>query len=427
MLVGSFPCAYDPRMRNTLFAETLLVVMLPGLCASVYAGEGRLQALIKGEAVAPSRVLSIAVDGDTITGVDSATITLEGNSRFRPASVGEALQVAGINDGVTTTIFKGEIVSVEPVFDASGESKIVVRGYDRLYRLTRQRHSRVYENMSDAEIAADIARQAGLAFGPSGPEAAVENDRVFQRNQTDLDFLRARASRIGYAVFVEDMTLYFQRRLDSLPISLGCTPARTGASAVLKVFHPRLAASRSVSKVTVRGWDPAHHEEIDATATRRLIPLSRGGMEITEPPGTPFDAGFVQAIDSGVVLHAAAFGMLAARTAEDLSGEADADGNPFLRPGALVEIDHAGDTFNGQYHVAGVSHRFDRDRKDGWHTLLRMVRADRGVYLLPEVGDEVLIAFEHGDIAHPVVVGSLWDSEPPPTEDRPCDIGGIRR
>ena len=414
-------------MRNTLFAKTLLTVMLPGLCASAYAGEGRLRALVAGEALAPPGVVSIAVDGDSATGFDGATITLEGNTRVKPASVGEALEVAGINDGVTATIFKGEIVSIEPVFDASGESKIVVRGYDRLHRLTRQRHSRVFENMSDAEIAAELTRQAGLAFGRSGPEAAVKNDRVVQHDQTDLEFLRARASRIGYAVFVDDMTLYFRRRLDSLPISLGCTQARIGASALLKVLHPRLASSRSVSKVTVRGWDPAHHEEIDATATRRLIPLSRGGMEMTDPPGSPFDAGFVQAIDSGVVLHAAAFGMLAALTAEDLSGEADADGNPFLRVGTLVEIDHAGDRFNGQYHVVGVSHRFDRDRNDGWHTLLRIVRADRGVYVLPEVGDEVLIAFEHDDIARPVVVGSLWDSEASPTEGRPCDIGATRR
>ncbi len=40
-----------------------------------------------------------------------------------------------------------------------------------------------------------------------------------------------------------------------------------------------------------------------------------------------------------------------------------------------------------------------------------MAGKNRGVYFLPEVGDEVLVAFERGDLRFPYVVGSLWNGQ----------------
>jgi uncharacterized protein involved in type VI secretion and phage assembly len=45
-----------------------------------------------------------------------------------------------------------------------------------------------------------------------------------------------------------------------------------------------------------------------------------------------------------------------------------------------------------------------------------MAGADRGTFFLPEVGDEVLVAFERGDIARPYVLGGLWNGQDKPPE-----------
>ncbi len=45
-----------------------------------------------------------------------------------------------------------------------------------------------------------------------------------------------------------------------------------------------------------------------------------------------------------------------------------------------------------------------------------MAGSGRGSFFIPEIGDEVLVAFEHGDLNHPFVLGCLWNSEDTPPE-----------
>jgi uncharacterized protein involved in type VI secretion and phage assembly len=43
-----------------------------------------------------------------------------------------------------------------------------------------------------------------------------------------------------------------------------------------------------------------------------------------------------------------------------------------------------------------------------------MAGKERGLYFLPEVEDEVLVAFEHGDMRFPYVLGALWNGQQAP-------------
>lgn len=46
-----------------------------------------------------------------------------------------------------------------------------------------------------------------------------------------------------------------------------------------------------------------------------------------------------------------------------------------------------------------------------------MAGGDRGTWFLPEVDDEVLVAFEQGDVRFPYVLGALWNGKDAPPAD----------
>ena len=56
-----------------------------------------------------------------------------------------------------------------------------------------------------------------------------------------------------------------------------------------------------------------------------------------------------------------------------------------------------------------------------------MAGKEMGSFFLPEVGDEVLVAFSEGDVRKPFVIGMLWNSEEPPPEKNEDGKNNIRK
>jgi uncharacterized protein involved in type VI secretion and phage assembly len=61
------------------------------------------------------------------------------------------------------------------------------------------------------------------------------------------------------------------------------------------------------------------------------------------------------------------------------------------------------------------------DLESRWARLVSfMAGADRGGVFRPEVGDEVLVLFEHGDLRFPYIIGGLWNGK----DAMPSERGG---
>ncbi len=56
-----------------------------------------------------------------------------------------------------------------------------------------------------------------------------------------------------------------------------------------------------------------------------------------------------------------------------------------------------------------------------------MAGLNRGTYFIPQIGDEVLVAFNHGDVREPYVLGGMWNTIDRPPSLAPTDPVTMRK
>lgn len=70
--------------------------------------------------------------------------------------------------------------------------------------------------------------------------------------------------------------------------------------------------------------------------------------------------------------------------------------------------------------------RDDNDESAWVRIMTPMAGKQMGVYFLPEVDDEVVVAFQNGDIDYPIILGSLWSSNVAPPDGNNDQKNNIR-
>lgn len=379
------------------------------------------------------------------------------------------------DDAEQGKVLDGEITAIETHFTKGSQAPIIVRGYDVSHRLHRGRNNRSFQNMTDSDVVKKIVREVGIKTGTIDSSGKA-HDYIFQENQTNMEFLRERAARIGFELFVQDGKLYFRKPKKDATLKLEWLKE-------LHSFRVRVSSAEQVKKVEVRGWDYTQKKAISSTKTKQNKVYTdtkfgdgcKTSSSFERKPTTPT----MIVVDKPVFTSKEADTMAQALF-DELSGEfvhADgtAEGNPDIRPGRIVELKDIGN-YTGKYYVTETRHFYDKGyyttefsvrglgggdlvttlspstRLQPGQTLLvgivsnnndpkgwgrvrvkfptlsekdesnwaRVVGvgagSGRGFDCLPEVNDEVLVAFEHGDIHRPYIIGGVWNGKDKPPE-----------
>lgn len=264
-------------------------------------------------------------------------------------------------------IMVGEVTALDAEF--GNYSTITVRGYDRLHRLRFGRKRRTFTEVKESDIASTIASDAGLT--PSADDSGTTLPYVLQSNESDFDFLRSRAARIGYELMVDDKTLYFRKSKESETAGLTLAYGQD-----LDTFSVRLTVLTEGSTVDVRGWDVIGNQEIVASATSgdetTKMDGKESGFALSE---SSIAASTTARIEDSIIdaTHAEqiAKGHYNALLKDFISGDGRCSGNNAIRAGKTIKVTGIGTRFSGTYYVTSTTHTFN---KEGYHTQFKVKR-----------------------------------------------------
>jgi uncharacterized protein involved in type VI secretion and phage assembly len=412
---------------------------------------------------------------DRLTGVRvDLQLGLVGRATLRFRDFGAALAQAslfaldttvtiGALDG--TRLFSGTVVGVSLDQGEHRQPELVVTVDDAAHQLALGTVTKTYLNSSYSRILKDIATGYRLSLTSAQADQAVQ-PYVLQSG-TDLDFLNEICARTGRVWWVEKGTTL---RFEQAGTSDGTVKLVFGED--LDSFSVR-ASSLRPDKVQVVGWDAAQQETIVGDSTPPSA-KPKGDLVDSYVAGggsrtlVVRDAAPLTAAEAGEM----ASSIFAATASDGVIARGSGDFNAALTLAVTAEVADAGSA-SGSYLVTAVEHVYDvhgfvtrftagphRPRhlvdvlgvptagsgftlggvvtgvvtnvadpdhqgkvkvkyatqgstvESPWARLVTLgAGKGRGLEFQPEVGDEVLIAFEQGDTRRPLVLGGLFSAK----------------
>lgn len=252
----------------------------------------------------------------------------------------------------------GEVTALTPNFPANGLPTLTVQGYSLFHRLQRNRIRRPFKTSRDSDIVREIA--AAMNLNASVDHTEAEHPTVSPVGETYASFLRQRAERIGYEVFVKQDTLYFKRPryLENPGPDLTLEWGRSLIS-----FSPRLSTYSAVTRVTARGPQTSQgrgKEPLVGTANTGDIRVRMGtetGQQICE---RCFGEHHLLIEDHNIASAAEAREMSLGRMEKEamnyITGRGSCMGNPQLMARKVIELKGLGKRFSGRYYVTSATH-----------------------------------------------------------------------
>jgi type VI secretion system secreted protein VgrG len=376
--------------------------------------------------------------------------------------LGKDLQVLAIGDDGPHVIFDGFVLEVELIYELSSAYTAIVQSVTRSYKMDGTPRHSYYLGKTLTDVAPQLGQNSGVKVSVQCQDAKPLN--YVQWGETDFEFLRRLADDHGawlrpsadgveiYDSFQPGTEVRWKKASEAnalLSFSLKgalATPSFCGAH-----YHFHQMKSQTYQNVNdeAQFFDSAGH----------LVDAARKASKDTMPPGYLHQRSRIVTLDEYEQ-------RLKKESVRSIGSSIVGSGQTQdrdLTPGNTVQVRGTLDA-DGLYGVTQVAHSWDPNgytnqfrctpwknyveprppqtkpwnglvparvvdnndpqkmgriqvqyfwQDDGAAYWARMITphagADRGFMFMPEVGDEVVVGFEDGDVERPMVLGCVWN------------------
>ncbi len=365
------------------------------------------------------------------------------------------------------SLITAEVTSLS-VEQRQGENpELVVTAWDKSHRMARGSKVKTYLNIAYSDIVSQLATDYGLTTSTDPTGAVLEY--VLQIS-SDLAFLSDMATRSGFVWWVEGTTLHFKKPASGSTIDLKLGDTLRSFSVRLSGQAPGevqvygwdrgqqqklsgTASSQTLSASSTFASKASHPDSAFGSATLTTAALAGATQEeVATLSQALFDwvaSTSVSAVGLAEVTAAIKLGtsvkiedtgplagtypvskvehtyrpgrgfltrfwsggqgtMLASAPSRYPPLQGPTTHHPGLVVGQVTSINDPNQTGRVKVRFPGLS---DSDESAWGRILSPGGGTNMGSVILPEVGDEVLVGFEHGDPRQPVILGGLYGSK----------------
>lgn len=378
-----------------------------------------------------------------------------------------------------TPVFDGVVTSLTTHFAPGGRPVLRVEARSRSILLEHPPRSRQLAEVSDADVVSAIAADYDLT---AEADTGVTREAVVSDRVSDWHFLRARAERLGWALYVRGTTLVM--RAPAAPDN----PPEFEYTRTLVELHLTDDLTHSIDSATGVAWDTGSLEAVESEQTAGAAGIDTGDRpdhaaavgEAGWPLRSARDESPAESATDAA--DARAVGRQRDAALAHLHGRGVVTGDPTLRCDSWVTLTGVGTRMSGPHYLTAVRHRMSvqgyrtevqvgrppalvphatgldhrerglalgiveslddplktlrvrvrmpwrADGGDGvWARLATLDAGDGyGTVVVPNVGAEVVVGFVDAEADAPVVLGQLYSGAAAPPEEVDPDANTLR-